>query len=240
MTRGEKATAFVKRYGLLIVLVLLVALAVASGATKHISLAELKARREELTLFVQAHWIASLAVYGALYTAVVALSLPLALVMTLAGGFLFGPLPGGLAALTSATVGSTVSFLACRTAFGDVVTRKAGPTIGKLAEGFRKDAFSYLFTLRIIPVAPLLLINVAAGLAEVSTRTFVTASFIGMAPGSFVYAFLGSGLGAVFERGDQPDLHIITEPRILLPLIGLACLALIPTAVRLVRRSRSA
>lgn len=237
---GGKAGAFFKRFGLLIVLVVLVVAVVASGATDHISLTELKARRAELSAFVEAHWIASLAVYGLLYTAVVALSLPLALVMTLTGGFLFGPLPGGLAALTAATLGSTVSFLACRTAFGDIITRKAGPTISKLAEGFRKDAFSYLFTLRIIPVAPLLLINVAAGLAEVSTRTFVTASFIGMAPGSFVYAFLGSGLGTVFERGDEPDLHIITEPRILLPLIGLALLALIPTAVRLVRRYRSA
>lgn len=239
MTNG-RAGAFFKRFGLLIVLVVLVVAAVASGATDHISLGELKARRAELSAFVQAHWIASLAVYGVLYTVVVALSLPLALVMTLAGGFLFGPLPGGLAALTAATLGSTVSFLACRTAFGDLVTRKAGPTISKLAEGFRKDAFSYLFTLRIIPVAPLLLINVAAGLAEVSTRTFITASFIGMAPGSFVYAFLGSGLGTVFERGGDPDLHIITEPRILLPLIGLACLAMIPTALRLVRRYRSA
>jgi uncharacterized membrane protein YdjX (TVP38/TMEM64 family) len=237
MTRGEKATAFARRYGLLIVLVLLVIAVAASGATKHISLAELKARRAELTAFVDAHWIASLAVYGVLYTAVVALSLPLALVMTLTGGFLFGPVPGGLAALTSATLGSTVSFLACRTAFGDIVTRKAGPTITRLAEGFRKDAFSYLFTLRIIPVAPLLLINVAAGLAEVSTRTFVTASFVGMAPGSFVYAFLGSGLGAIFERGGEPDLHIITEPRILLPLIGLACLALAPMVYRRLRRN---
>jgi uncharacterized membrane protein YdjX (TVP38/TMEM64 family) len=239
MTTG-KAGAFFKRFGLLIVLVVLVVVALASGATKHISLAELKARHEELSAFVGAHQVASLAVYGVLYTLVVALSLPLALVMTLAGGFLFGPLPGGLAALTAATLGSTVSFLACRTAFGDIVTRKAGPIVGKLAEGFRKDAFSYLFTLRIIPVAPLLLINVAAGLAEVSTRTFVTASFIGMAPGSFVYAFLGSGLGTVFERDGEPDLHIITEPRILLPLIGLACLAMIPTVLRIVRRYRSA
>src|SRR5512146_2112848 len=114
----DKAGAFFKRFGLLIVLVVLVVAAVASGATDHISLAELKARRAELSAFVEAHWIASLAVYGLLYTAVVALSLPLALVMTLTGGFLFGPLPGGLAALTAATLGSTVSFLACRTAFG--------------------------------------------------------------------------------------------------------------------------
>ena len=171
-----------------------------------------------------------------LYTTVVALSLPLALVLTLSSGFLFGPVIGALLSVSSATLGSTVAFLACRTAFGDTLAKRAGPTVNKLADGFRKDAFSYLFTLRILPIAPLLLINIAAGLAGVSAATFMIASFIGMAPGAFVYAFLGAGLGEVFERGDEPDLGIILEPQILVPLIGLALLALAPTVVRLVRR----
>jgi len=227
---------FTKRFGLLIVLGVLVVVAVALGATDRISLGELKARRAELTAFVDAYWWASAGVFLLLYITVVALSLPLALVMTLAGGFLFGPVAGALMSVTGATLGSTIAFLACRTAFGDIVARKAGPTVTRLADGFRRDAFSYLFTLRIIPVAPLLLINIAAGLAEVSMRTFVTASFIGMAPGSFVYAFLGSGLGRVFERGDEPNLKIILEPQILFPLIGLAVLAMIPTVVRRFRK----
>jgi uncharacterized membrane protein YdjX (TVP38/TMEM64 family) len=230
--------AFAKRFGLLIVLVVAVAIAVALGATDRISLGELKAQRQALVAFVDAYWWASAAVYLALYITVVALSLPLALVMTLTGGFLFGPVVGGLMAVTGATLGSTIAFLACRTAFGDIVARRAGPTVTKLAEGFRRDAFSYLFTLRILPIAPLLLINIAAGLAEVPVATFMTASFIGMAPGSFVYAFLGAGLGEVFERGDEPNLSIVMEPQILLPLLGLAALALAPAIVRLVRRSR--
>ena len=236
--KTEPLVAFVKRFGLLIVLVVLVAVAIALGATDIISLSELKARRAELVTFVDAHWWASLAAYVGIYISVVALSLPLALVMTLSGGFLFGPVVGALAALTGATLGSTISFLACRTAFGDLVTKRAGPVIKKLSEGFRQNAFSYLFTLRIIPAAPLLLINVAAGLAEVPVRIFVAASFIGMAPGSFVYAFLGSGLGEVFERGDEPNLSIITEPKILLPLIGLGVLAVIPSIVRRFRREK--
>jgi uncharacterized membrane protein YdjX (TVP38/TMEM64 family) len=230
--------AFGKRFGLLIVLVVLVAVAVALGATDRISLGELREQREALVGFVEAHWWASAAIYLLLYITVVALSLPLALVMTLSGGFLFGPIVGALLAVTGATLGSTIAFFACRTAFGDIVARKAGPMITKLADGFRRDAFSYLFTLRILPVAPLLLINIAAGLAEVPVLTFMTASFVGMAPGSFVYAFLGAGLGEVFERGDEPNLSIITEPQILLPLIALAVLAMIPSIVRLVRRHK--
>jgi uncharacterized membrane protein YdjX (TVP38/TMEM64 family) len=230
--------AFAKRFGLLIVLVVLVAVAVALGATDRISLSELRAQRAELTAFVDANWLASAGVFTALYITVVALSLPLALVMTLTGGFLFGPVAGGLMSVTGATLGSTIAFLACRTAFGDIVARKAGPMVTKLAEGFRRDAFSYLFTLRILPVAPLLLINIAAGLAEVKLSTFMIASFIGMAPGSFVYALLGAGLGEVFERGDEPNLSIIMEPAILLPLIGLALLAMLPAVVRYVRHRR--
>lgn len=228
---------FVKRFGLLIVLVVLVVVALLSGVTDQISLSELKARRQELAAFVEANWLASAAVFALLYTAVVALSLPLALVLTLAGGFLFGPVPGALLAVSSATLGSTIAFLACRTAFGDTLAKRAGPTVKKLADGFRRDAFSYLFTLRILPIAPLLLINIAAGLARVRVATFVIASLVGMAPGSFVYAFLGSGLGEVFARGEEPDLGIITEPQILLPLIGLAILAMLPAIVRIVRRS---
>lgn len=230
--------AFAKRFGLLIVLGVAVVIALALGATDRISLSELKAQREALVAFVDAYWWASAAVYLALYVTVVALSLPLALVMTLTGGFLFGPVVGGLMAVTGATLGSTIAFLACRTAFGDLITRRAGPAVTKLAEGFRRDAFSYLFTLRILPIAPLLLINIAAGLAEVPVATFMTASFIGMAPGSFVYAFLGAGLGEVFERGGEPNLSIVMEPQIFLPLLGLAALALAPAIVRLVRRAR--
>ena len=235
MTR-EKLLAYAQRYGLLIVLVVLVVVAVLSGATDRVSLGELKARREELVAFVDAHWLASITIFAVLYTVVVALSLPLALVLTLTGGFLFGPIIGALLSVSSATLGSTVFFLACRTAFGDTLAKRAGPTVNKLAAGFRRDAFSYLFTLRILPVAPLLLINIAAGLARVKVGTFMLASLIGMAPGSFVYSFLGSGLGAVFERGDEPNLSIIAEPRILLPLIGLAILALLPAIVRLFRK----
>lgn len=234
----ERPVAFVKRFGLLIVLGVAVVIAVALGATDRISLSELKAQRQALVAFVDAYWWASAAAYLALYVTVVALSLPLALVMTLAGGFLFGPVVGGLMAVTGATLGSTIAFLACRTAFGDIITRRAGPAVTKLAEGFRRDAFSYLFTLRILPIAPLLLINIAAGLAEVPVATFMTASFIGMAPGSFVYAFLGAGLGEVFERGGEPNLSIVMEPQIFLPLLGLAALALAPAIVRLVRRAR--
>ncbi len=233
---SERARAFVRRFGLLTVLVAAVIWAVASGATDRISLSELEARHSELSVFVHAHWWTALATFMGLYIAVVALSLPLALVMTLSGGFLFGPVVGALASLTSATVGSTIIFLACRTAFGDMIARHSGQGLGRLIRGFHHNAFAFLFTLRIIPLAPVALINIGAGLAGVPLATFMAASFIGMAPGSFVYAFLGAGLGSVFARGEKPNVGIIFEPQVLIPLIGLGALAMAPAVYRRFRR----
>lgn len=227
--------AFLKRYGLLLLIAAGIVAALASGLTDEVSLAGVKERRTELTGFVEEHRLASLAVFLLLFTTAVALSLPLALVLTLTSGFLFGPVVGALASVTGATLGSTVSFLACRTAFGDFVARRAGPMLVRLAEGFRKDAFAYLFTLRIVPLAPLLLVNVGAGLCGVPARTFIIASFLGMAPGSFVYAWLGSGLGKIFEQGGEPDLSLLARPAVVLPLLALGVLALVPLAYRSLR-----
>lgn len=223
---------FLKRYGLLALIAAGAAAALASGLADEVSMAGLEARRVELAAFVQANYAASLAGFVLIYVAVVALSLPLALVMTVSGGLLFGPVVGALASVTGATLGSTVAFLACRTAFGDFVARRAGPMMAAIAEGFRKDAFSYLVTVRIIPLFPLLLVNAGAGVCGVPLRTFMTASFIGMAPGSFVYAWLGSGLGTIFDRGEEPDLSLLAAPGVILPLAALALLALAPIAYR--------
>lgn len=235
----ERTIAFARRFGLLLILLAAVVWAVASGATDKISLAELQARRAELSAFVDAYFWTSLAVFIGLYIAIIALSLPLALVMTLAGGFLFGPVVGALAALSAATLGSTVAFLAARTAFGDVVAKRSGRVVTALVSGFRRNAFSFLLTLRVIPLAPVPVINIAAGLAGVPAVTFMVASFIGMAPGSFIYAFLGAGLGTVFERGEEPNLGIIFEPQILGPLIALGMFAMIPVVYRRFQRRRS-
>lgn len=218
----------IRRFGPLVVIVALAIWAVASGAVQHLSLEELQSRRAELTGFVGLHPWASLGTFMALYVVVISLSLPGALVLTLAGGFLFGPWLGAAAAVISATIGSTIIFLICRTAFGEALAASAGPGLAKLQEGLRRNAFSYILTLRLIPVVPLFVINIAAGLVALPLRTFVIASLIGMAPGSLVYAGLGAGLGAVFAKGQQPNLRLIFEPQILYPLLGLAALSLLP------------
>ena len=126
-------------------------------------------------------------------------------------------------------------FLAARTAFGDLLRQKAGNRLKKLEAGFRENALSYMFVLRLVPLFPFWLVNLAPALFGVKLRTYIIATFFGIMPGGLVYAGVGNGLGAVLDAGKTPDLGIIFEPAILLPILGLAALSLIPVIYRRLR-----
>ncbi len=166
-----------------------------------------------------------------------AFSLPGGLVATLTGGFLFGTWLGGAATVIGATVGASILFLAAKTAFADLLRDKAGPAIARMEEGFRQNAFSYLLFLRLVPVFPFWLVNLAPAFLGVTLRTFIGATFLGIIPGTFVFASLGNGLGAIFDAGGTPDLHLLRQPQIVGPLIALAVLSLLPVFIRRFRRA---
>jgi uncharacterized membrane protein YdjX (TVP38/TMEM64 family) len=108
------------------------------------------------------------------------------------------------------------------------------PRLQRVIQGFGRSAFSYILTLRFIPVVPFALVNLAAGLAAVPLRAFTLATLAGGAPTALIYAGLGSGLGA--SLGSEQSLHQALEsPRLLLPLAGLTVLALAPTLVKRLR-----
>jgi uncharacterized membrane protein YdjX (TVP38/TMEM64 family) len=233
MTAG-RAAGLLRRFGPLALVSSGLVAALASGAAGRLSLAELDARHEALSAAVRAHPLAAFAAYLAVYVTSVGVSLPGAALLTLTGGLLFGPWLGALAALTGATLGSTVTFLACRAATGDGAMGDDRGRILGLMEGIRANAFAYILTVRLIPLVPLVPVNIAAGLARVPTRTFMLASFLGMAPCTVLYASVGAGLDAVFAQGQQPDLRMVLSPRILLPLTAVALINLAAA----VRRAR--
>ncbi|MCY1646577.1 TVP38/TMEM64 family protein [Caulobacter sp. SL161] len=237
MSRGEVLTR-VRRFGPLVVVAILCAAAFASGLVEHISLEELRRRGTELQAFAYEHPLACAAVYLAIYMGSVAISLPGALILSLSGGFLFGPVGGGFAAVTGATGGSMITFLVFRTAFGDALRLKSGAFVSRIAEGFKGDAFNYLLTLRLIPAFPLLAVNVAAGVMNVRVRTFLLTSVLGMIPSSFVYAGIGAGLGHVFAKGGPVTVESLLSPRIYLPIIGMGVLAFLPPLWRHWRNGR--
>ncbi len=168
--------------------------------------------------------------FGALYALVIAFSLPGGAVMTITGGFLFGWLGGGSIVVVGATIGATALFLIARTAVGGFLEAKAGPFVRKMEDGFRQNALSYLLAMRLIPIFPFWLVNLVPAFLGVSTTTYVIATFFGIIPGTFVYALVGNGLGALFDAGATSDsvLKTIFQPQFLAPLIGLAVLAVLP------------
>jgi uncharacterized membrane protein YdjX (TVP38/TMEM64 family) len=165
--------------------------------------------------------------FMAVYAVATALSLPGASILTVTAGLLFGIWLGALYAVIGATIGATAIFVAARAGFGGL-TGRGGPRARRLAAGFRADAFNYLLVLRLVPLFPFWLVNLVAAIAGMKLGPYMLGTFLGIIPGSFVYASIGNGLGDVVEAGRMPDLHILFRPGILLPIIGLAALALTP------------
>lgn len=182
-------------------------------------------------------------VYMAGYVAMVAFSLPGALILTLTGGFLFGLFTGSILTVTGATIGATLIFLAARAGLGDMLQARmdAGSgTMRKIRDGLREDEVSYLFIMRLVPAIPFFVANLAPALLGVKLRNYVLTTFFGIMPGTIVYTWVGAGLGEVFARGERPDLGLFFEPHIIGPVIGLIALAALPVALKRLRKTKEA
>jgi uncharacterized membrane protein YdjX (TVP38/TMEM64 family) len=228
-----------RRWLPVLVLVVAVAAFFALGLGRYLTWDAFREHRQSLL-----DWIAregTLAALGFIlvYTTVAALSVPGGAVLTLASGFLFGTWLGGLYSLIGATIGGSIIFLIARTALGGLLRERAGPALRRVEAGFQEDGASYLLFLRLVPLFPFWLVNLVPAFFGVSLRTFVLCSFFGMAPATFVYAGVGSGAGALFDAGETPDLRIVLQPRVLLPLVALAVLALVPVVYKKLKRERA-
>jgi uncharacterized membrane protein YdjX (TVP38/TMEM64 family) len=210
----------------------------ALGLDDYLSLDFLKENRGALRDWVAAHGVGAGVVYAMAYAAAVALSIPGGLILTVTSGFLFGPYWGTLYVVFGATIGATILYLAARYAFADILKAKAGDAMAKMEAGFNEHPKSYLFVLRLVPLFPFWLVNIVPALLGVSFRNYVVATAFGIIPGTFVYTLVGDGAGAVLDRGGDLDLAIIFEPRFILPIAGLALLALVPVAYTKIRGRR--
>jgi uncharacterized membrane protein YdjX (TVP38/TMEM64 family) len=198
----------------------------------YLSFDMLKQHREWLLVQVAEHRPAMVLAFIALYAAVVAFSLPVAAIVSISGGFLFGLWFGTLWNVAAATLGATLLFLAARTVFADLLHSKAGPWFHKVEAGFQENAFSYLLFLRLVPLFPFFAVNLVPAFLGVRLRTFVLATFIGIVPGGFVYTSVGAGLGSVFDSGEKFSVSGILTPEIATAMVGLALLSLVPVAYR--------
>jgi uncharacterized membrane protein YdjX (TVP38/TMEM64 family) len=214
-------------------------LSYAFGLQHYLSLSYLGESRAALKAYSAANFGLSAATFMAIYILAVAFSLPAATILTVFGGFLFGWLAGGLMVVIAATIGACILFLAARSAFGGFLRDKVGGRAATLAEGFKKDAFSYLLVLRLAPVFPFFFVNIAPALFDVSLRTFVAATFLGIIPGTFAYAFLGKGVDSVLDAaqaaGKAASIGDLVTPQITLAFAALACVAAVPVIIKKLR-----
>jgi len=211
-----------------------------TGLLDYLSFESLARNREWLVGRVEALGFAAPAVFILVYALCTALSLPTGLLLSTLGGFLFGTVWGGLSNVVGATLGAAIVFLAAKTVLGDLLRARAGPFLQKLEAGFRENELSYMLVLRLVPLFPFWLVNLAPAFLGVRLSSFVIGTFFGIIPGAFVFASVGTGLGAILESGATPDGSAILQPRVLIPIIGLAVLSLIPVVAKRFRRSPSA
>ena len=238
MAATHAPKAFWQRLLPLGLIIIAIAVVYLTGTHEYLSFEALAENREELAEFVSENKILAVTIYMALYAIAVALSLPGGAVLTITGGFLFGLVVGTISTVISATIGAIAIFLAARTALGNSLKHKVGPWMGKLEDGFRDNALSYMLVLRLVPIFPFWLVNLVPAFLNVPLRTYALGTFFGIIPGSFVFISIGNGLGAVFDRGEVRDMGIIFNPEILLPILGLSALALIPVIYKKCRKAQ--
>ncbi len=217
-----------KRIMPILVIAVAIALFFILDLGKYLSFDALAEHRHALSEQVSMHPIMASLTYIGIYILVVTLSLPGGSVMTLSGGFLFGAVWGTVMAVTGATFGATMLFLIAKTSLGDFLLAKAGESVKKLQSGFEEDVWSYMFILRLVPIFPFFLVNLAPAFLGVPLRVYLVATFFGIMPATFVYALAGSGLGKVFEQGESFSAASILTPEIMGAFLGLGLLALVP------------
>lgn len=235
---GQASGLTVKRWLPVIVLLSGLAAFIALDLDRFFSFDLLREHRHGLLDRVAEHGIAAAFIYIALYIMVVTFSLPGGAVMTVTGGFLFGALFGTCYTVLAATIGATLLFLIARTSLGASLKEKAGPWLGRMQNGFNENAMSYLLVLRLIPLFPFWLVNLAPAFLGVSLRTYAIATLIGIIPGTFVFSLIGAGLGSVFDAGESFTLQGVLTGEIIGALVGLALLSLIPVIYKRVRKGK--
>jgi uncharacterized membrane protein YdjX (TVP38/TMEM64 family) len=211
---------------MLISIALLVALFFFLGLGRYLTLASLKANRAALVEFYANHRFVMAAVFIAVYIVQTALSLPGAAVLSLAAGAVFGVVRGALYVNIGATIGATLAFLVARYLFRDAIQKKFGSRLETMNRELEHSGFNYLLFLRLVPVFPFFLINLAAGLTKIPLRTFFLGTVVGIIPGNFVFCNAGASLATITSMSD------IAAPRVLGSFALLGLFALIPVVYR--------
>lgn len=238
---SDGSASAMKRFAPLAMIALALGAFFALGGPEYINMETLRDNRQVLTGVVENHFLFAILGFMAAYAFLTAISFPGASFLSIFGGFMFGTWFGGSAIVVGATLGATAIFLAARYAIGDTLTKKAGPYMQKFEKGLKDNELNYLFILRLVPAFPFFIVNIVPALFDVRLRNYVIATFFGIIPGCFVYASVGAGIGAIFDQGGEVQLSgIMTQPKVILPILGLITLSLIPIIYKKIKTADAA
>jgi uncharacterized membrane protein YdjX (TVP38/TMEM64 family) len=234
----KKGGGWIRYLPLLLILAGLAA-AFALGLNKYLSFEALREQRAGLAAFVAAQPALAAVLFVGAYMLFTMMMLPGALWLTVGGGFLFGLGGGAALTVTGATLGASSLFLAARSALGEPLRRRAGPFLKRLEAGFQDNPFSYMLTMRFLPIVPFPVANIAPALFGAKLRDFIITTVLGIIPGVIAYTLIGSGLGAAFDSGRAPDIAGFVRP--LLPaFFALAAISLAPVLIKRLRAGKPA
>jgi len=219
---------------ILLIGLLLIALFFYFDLKQYLTLASLKANHQLLLTVYAEHALLMVAAFMAIYIIQTALALPGAVILSLSAGAIFGPLMGTIYAVSAASVGATLSFLVTRYLLRDSVVNRFGSKLESINQELETRGLNYLLFLRLVPVFPFFLINLAAGLTRLPLRTYILGTFIGIIPGGFVYVNAGASLASINRLSD------IASPRVLGSFALLGLFALVPVIYTKLRTRSSA
>ena len=179
------------------------------GLHQYANLDTLKTQQNALAEYKDTHPLTAALIFFVAYVAITGLSLPGAIIMTLAGGVVFGLLVGVLLASFASTIGATLAFLTSRFLLRDSLQKKFAKRLHVINQGIKKDGAFYLFTLRLVPVFPFFIVNLVMGLTPIKTLTFFLISQLGMLAGTIIYVFAGTQLAKINSLKDIFSVELI-------------------------------
>lgn len=253
MNAAEETTASsaYKKWVAPIVIILLLIVGYAAGLHEHFTLSNLIKHRASLAGFVSENIIVAMISYVLLYITIVAVSFPGASALTITSGLLFGGILAGFLTVVGATIGAVIIFLIARSSLGDFLESKAGPFVNKMIAGFQKDQFQYLLTLRLTPVFPFWVVNIVPALLKMRVFPYALATFIGIIPGTFAFAYIGAGMDSIIAAQEEAnpgcadagtcsiEIGALITTDLLIALAGLAALSALPFIVKKLRGGKA-
>lgn len=198
----------------------------------------LRAHHQTLMAFRDSHFAGLAVIFVVVYVLIVAFSLPGGAVASVTGGFLFGLWLGTALNVVGASLGAVAIFLAARAGLGAMLAARIEASDGRLKRlkrGLNENEVNVLLVMRLVPAVPFFVANLLPALVGVRFVNYLWTTVLGIIPGTMVYAWVGAGLGEVFARGEDPDLSLLWEPRVIGPILALSALAILPVVIKVVR-----